>query len=569
MTNWSNELKQLESVREKLTGRMAILKEEMDSLAIVVEDINTLTRVRRVLEIIVETVSDQLLSIPIKEGTLSLLKQLEPLQKIPRPVLNAMFRLEKTTIYQAEMGYYDNRIEQLREVLTDSALVTEWFLENYKLDSTKLRTPNGKSTQQDEDNSLIAKIKDELEVAISKGPKVAKTVSPPSMPIEPEINEFTAPPPEPVIDNDFETQKNTIRQIPPPIDPSNTTDAAEEENNRNNKITLIPYRQGSFWGFVDPDKNTIIKPQYTDVEPFIVDITAVKLKNKWGFINKEGKTVVPFQYDEAGSFKIGLSRVRKGQQWGFVNKKGEETVPTQYDGVLGGSAGLAIVRQGDKWGFTNKYGKIFIEPKFQYVYPFSDGLAAVMNDTGKCGYINREDALIITFMYDYGGPFRSGLAVVELFGKRGYINKSGRTIIPLDYDKANDFRGGLAAVKKDHKWGFINKSGDEVIDFKYDYAFSFYGTLALVQKHGEWGYIDREGNEVISIMYNNADSFSEDLAAVQVDDKWGVINKEGKMVIPFEYDFVGNFTNGIAFIIKNKGKTKGFIDTDGYEYFSD
>ncbi len=53
--------------------------------------------------------------------------------------------------------------------------------------------------------------------------------------------------------------------------------------------------------------------------------------------------------------------------------------------------------------------------------------------------------------------FSDGLAMVAKGEKCGYINKNNELIIPFEYDAATPFEDGEAKVKKDGKWATVNK----------------------------------------------------------------------------------------------------------------
>jgi hypothetical protein len=54
------------------------------------------------------------------------------------------------------------------------------------------------------------------------------------------------------------------------------------------------------------------------------------------------------------------------------------------------SEGLAQVRVKNKWGFIDKSGKMVIKPRFYHqVESFSGGLAYVITQDGRHGYIDR------------------------------------------------------------------------------------------------------------------------------------------------------------------------------------
>ena len=99
-----------------------------------------------------------------------------------------------------------------------------------------------------------------------------------------------------------------------------------------------------------------------------------------------------------------------------------------------------------------------------------EGLIAVKNSEGKCGFINKKGEIVIPCKWRQTWAFRGGLAIVQDWNKRlGFINKSGELVIPCRWKKANYFEGSLAKVSdskrflffKD-KWVYIDKQGNIV-----------------------------------------------------------------------------------------------------------
>lgn len=63
------------------------------------------------------------------------------------------------------------------------------------------------------------------------------------------------------------------------------------------------------------------------------------------------------------------------------------------------------------------------------VYPFSEGLAAVMKDyNGKYGYIDKTDKFVIKPIFDDAQNFKNGLALISINNKQAYINKTGKFV---------------------------------------------------------------------------------------------------------------------------------------------
>jgi len=107
------------------------------------------------------------------------------------------------------------------------------------------------------------------------------------------------------------------------------------------------------------------------------------------------------------------------------------------------SEGLFRIFTGKKYGFADMNG-IQIKPKYNFVYPFSEGLAAVnlggiMVDDylkehkiitgGKWGFIDKKGRVVIKFNFDFiVQSFQNGIAEVEVGGVRFLINKKGESI---------------------------------------------------------------------------------------------------------------------------------------------
>ena len=62
-------------------------------------------------------------------------------------------------------------------------------------------------------------------------------------------------------------------------------------------------------------------------------------------------------------------------------------------------------------------------------------------------------------MYDTAMSFSEGLAMVCVGEKCGYINKQNEMVIAPEFDAATPFENGEAKVKKDGKWATITPSG--------------------------------------------------------------------------------------------------------------
>ncbi|MCB0555334.1 MAG: caspase family protein [Phaeodactylibacter sp.] len=61
-------------------------------------------------------------------------------------------------------------------------------------------------------------------------------------------------------------------------------------------------RQGKKWGYYNRVTQSLILPQYDEIQPFVKEMALVKLDGKYGWINKQNSPIIPIQYDQASRF---------------------------------------------------------------------------------------------------------------------------------------------------------------------------------------------------------------------------------------------------------------------------
>ncbi len=87
---------------------------------------------------------------------------------------------------------------------------------------------------------------------------------------------------------------------------------------------LAPARdENDKYGFINAKGEWVIKPQYTEADPFFEGLAAVSIDYKWGFIDKTGKLVIPAEYSSLGRFKDGIAMIEKTDEYLYINKQGK------------------------------------------------------------------------------------------------------------------------------------------------------------------------------------------------------------------------------------------------------
>src|ERR1700675_1699402 len=112
------------------------------------------------------------------------------------------------------------------------------------------------------------------------------------------------------------------------------------------------------------------------------------------------------------------------------------------------------------FGYIDARGTVVIPPSYLASAHFSEGKAAVMDETEKVGFIDKKGRLVIPHQFEAIGRFHSGLCPIDA----GYIDHSGHWVIPPRFLKSSPFSEGLALASIDgENTGYIDITGEFAI----------------------------------------------------------------------------------------------------------
>ncbi len=329
---------------------------------------------------------------------------------------------------------------------------------------------------------------------------------------------------------------------------------------------LYPVRNNEEkWGYIDSDGKLIIDYIYEHAGFFTDGLAPVRQNGMEGFIGTDGKYVVEPEFEYCGNYSEGWARVIRNKVdnyiHGFINIEGETIFKDYFNNNTGDfHDGLAVFEKDYLFGYVNTSGDIAIQPGYFLAYDFSEGLATVANDEGKCGFINKSGELVIPFQFDHSPDgtylyegFSNGLAAVCINDKFGFVNSAGEFVIDAVYDYAGRFSDGTALVVVDGLFGYINESGKYIIEPQFAHATSFHNGYAFVRKsaedfeqNGGYALIDKKGALITgeNLIYENGGGYTfisewntgfvEELARVVMEGnespRFVYINKSGDVV---------------------------------------
>ena len=200
---------------------------------------------------------------------------------------------------------------------------------------------------------------------------------------------------------------------------------------------------------------------------------------------------------------------------------------------------------------------------------FSDGLAAVVNEDDKMGYVDETGKLVISYQFDTEINHAD-------YSKPDFIPES-----PAPYGQYGslsfDFqfsKYGYAYVKQNGEYFYIDKTGnriDNTFSGKYYSAGPFINgrAAARMTKGGLFGYIDEQGNPVTEFKYLSASNYKDGVAkgvllspadSVPRSDGWHVIFNE---YLSNPYPYFNGWAPAEPTYDDNMALVDIYLDTDG------
>ncbi len=162
-------------------------------------------------------------------------------------------------------------------------------------------------------------------------------------------------------------------------------------------------------------------------------------------------------------------------------------------------------------GFLNvNTGRVVIDGQYKHAWHFSEGLAAVVADNGKVGFIDYDNRMVIPAEYDYVAGhdylFINGMCILRDInsGKYGAIDTMGVLRLPMEYSRV--FKG-----YEESTW--------------------------YLRKDGRCGLADADMNIIFEPIYDNISSHpDEGNAHLILNGVKQLVSFDGEVILPFVID---------------------------------
>ena len=226
-------------------------------------------------------------------------------------------------------------------------------------------------------------------------------------------------------------------------------------------------------------------------------------------------------------------------------------------------------KEGKRGELNVNTGKVVINGQYNHAWHFSEGLAAVVSDNGKVGFINYDNEMVIPAVFDYVAGydylFIGGVCVLMdgETNKYGAVDMTGSVKLPMEFDNVfKNYNESTWYLKKDGKTGLADADMNVIFEPLYDRIVSqpadssAYllrdGVKKLVSFNGEVIY-PFVIEEAWPLEYKAASGGENEyvqhpfLMEVMVDfDSRGVMDsRTGKMIIPAVYTDIEMISRGL------------------------
>ncbi len=224
-----------------------------------------------------------------------------------------------------------------------------------------------------------------------------------------------------------------------------------------------------------------------------------------------------FWVDDSLSENVSVRWYYKKQEYRIYNYSEKKIVTKSLDRVVKPAEDDSLTvffRQGLRGYLNANTGRVVIPEQYCRAWVFSEGLAAVVDHSGKVGFINEDNEVVLPFVYSYNRK------------------KS------VDYL----FHDGLCTmVDEQGMCGLIGTDGRWAIDSTYDYIWApHYGKYRIVKQNGKYGLLDGNLNLLFPVVYDNIEIAGEESDGVFIvkDGIKQQIAFDGTIIQPFVVDGV-------------------------------
>jgi len=338
---------------------------------------------------------------------------------------------------------------------------------------------------------------------------------------------------------------------------------------------LIPFKYGNKWGYINENKEIVIKPQFDEADFFNGAIARVRNDYRFGVIDKQGKLIHECKYHRSsylhdGYLKLVLSQKRNEKSYDdefLVNPLGKIINPNKPYKNISISENVILAKDCDleKYLFYDLNFQPILKDSFNFATNFKNGQAIVkvgnkytVIDKNGNQLIVPQDEQILSSIGDFYFYFKNS----------GYhiLDKNGTTITTTDLIYPGDKKEIYIVKQQLGKSFATNLSGvkvletDKKISYFNDSYFLYTDPVTLKN-----GLIDLKGKVILNAEFNTISNVNDNKVIAEISpNKFGVKNLDGSVIIPFENSSI-TIQNGFYLVYKTPNSKRSIYNESGKE----
>ncbi|MEY3236859.1 MAG: hypothetical protein RI883_960, partial [Bacteroidota bacterium] len=194
-------------------------------------------------------------------------------------------------------------------------------------------------------------------------------------------------------------------------------------------------------------------PNYPFFQELEEDLIYMKLnllpykdQSYYGFMDYSGEIIIQADYEQLSFFKEGLALAMKNGSFGYIDKANRVVIPFQYSSGTDFENGRALIEVEGKQGMIDRSGNLVFQPVFKDLGQLSENLAYGSKDS-LYAYYDKNSNLRIHEKFEEAYAFIGGIAKVQQNGNQGYIDEFGTFVVPPGYPEISFFNDSLLIFK--------------------------------------------------------------------------------------------------------------------------
>lgn len=322
---------------------------------------------------------------------------------------------------------------------------------------------------------------------------------------------------------------------------------------------------GYRYGYIDYKGDTILKPEYTQVERVTEieddkNIYLIAYKDGQAGLLKNEKKILNHEYEE---IKYNASNdvfvIQRNGKKGIADRKGKIKIDTKYENISFGGIYINVTENGENKVLDLNGNEI--NDGYISKMPTSDGNHSIVYGKDEIyKVIDNSGNVVIDKNYSYIEEIGTNNYIVASHNNNGIVDLTGKSLVDLKYNsifKLENTELLQANISSTNTISLINKNM-EIIATMDDAGIEVNDNYILLSSKDGNKYFDYAGNEVQAkdVLPNN------NIYAKKINDKWGFVDKDGNVKVQNEYDFVTEI-NEYGFAGIKKDNKWGVIDSNG------